>query len=67
MVKNHSSGDISDKLRLGFDRARLKFLEQKAKKNGVVIVSDMEGNVIQVPAKELLLAAKSNSHPKETN
>ncbi len=54
MVNNQLTGDISDKLRLGFDRARLKFLEKKAQQNGVVIISDAEGNVRQVPAKELL-------------
>jgi hypothetical protein len=52
---------------LGFDQARLKFLEQKARKNGIVIVSDMEGNATQVPAKELLIATRSKSAQKGNN
>jgi hypothetical protein len=67
MVNNQLTGDISDKLRLGFDQARLKFLEQKARKNGIVIVSDMEGNATQVPAKELLIATRSKSAQKGNN
>ena len=56
MVNNPTSGDISNTLRIGFDQARLKFLEKQAQQNGVVVVSDTDGNVGQVPAKELLAA-----------
>lgn len=65
MVNSQLSGDISDKLRVGFDRARLQFLEKKARQNGVVIVSDTEGNVKQIPAKELL--AVISQTPKKDN
>lgn len=61
--KTHT-GDISELLRIGFDKARLKFLEEKAKNNGVVIVSDMDGNVKKVPAKEMLVAAQKNTNKK---
>lgn len=54
MANNKKSEDISDKLRIGFDRARLKFLQKKAQENGYVIVSDAKGNVIRVPARDLL-------------
>jgi hypothetical protein len=58
--KQHTTGDISDKLRIGFDRARLKFLEEEAKTNGVVIVSDKQGNIKKIPAKDLLTALKNS-------
>ena len=61
MDNNQLPWDISDKLRLGFDRARLKFLEEKARKNGVVIIFDMEGNVKQVSAKQMLREARSKA------
>lgn len=60
MANKQIRGDISEKLQLGFDQARLKFLQKKAMQNGVVIISDMEGNVKQVPAKELLASTLKN-------
>jgi|GEM_PF-5483752 len=43
---------------VGFDQVRRKFLEQKAKKNGTVIISEVHGNVLHVPDKELLLVVQ---------
>lgn len=61
MVKGSLNGDLSDAMQIGFAKARLKFLERKAKENGVVIISDKDGYIKRVPAKELLLAAQKAS------
>ena len=67
MASSPLKGDISDKLRVRFDKARLKFLEEKAKNNGIVIVSDIEGNVKHVPAKQLLTEARAKFLKKDKN
>jgi hypothetical protein len=56
MVNKNVPGDLSEKMRIGFDKARLKLLEREAKNDGFLIISDKEGNIKKVPAKELLLA-----------
>lgn len=58
MANKELKGDISDKIRKGFDKARLKFLEEEAENNGVIIISDKNGNIKEVPAKDLLLEAQ---------
>ncbi len=56
MVNKNGTGDLSEKMRIGFDKARLKLLEQEAKNDGSLIISDKDGNIKKVPATELLLA-----------
>lgn len=60
MVNKMINGDLSEKMRIGFERARLKLLEQEAKNDGFLVISDKEGNIRKVPAKELLSALKND-------
>jgi hypothetical protein len=52
-MKRNKTEDISEKLRIGFERARQKLIEHEKKTNGYIVVSDKEGNVIKIPAKDL--------------
>jgi hypothetical protein len=61
MVNKNITGDLSEKMRIGFEKARLKLLEQEAKNNGVLVISDKDGNIKKVPAKELLLSAQKSA------
>lgn len=58
MFIRNTTGDLSEKMRIGLEKARLKLLEQEAKNNGVLVISDKEGNIKKVPARELLAASK---------
>jgi hypothetical protein len=51
--KSIKPGDISSKLAEGFLKARKKLIEEEKKNNGYLIISDKNGNVIKVPAKDL--------------
>jgi len=59
MVNKNVTGDLSAKMQTGFDKARLKLLEREAKNDGFLIISDKDGNIKKVPAKELLLAIQN--------
>jgi hypothetical protein len=59
MVNNNQQvNDLSDKMRIGLAKARLKFLEQEAKEGGTVVIADDEGTISEVPAKDLLQDAQ---------
>lgn len=45
--------DLSEKLKIGFEKARRKLIAEEKKNNGYLIVSDSEGNIKKVPAKDL--------------
>ena len=53
MKKKTKSEDISEKLKEGFERARKKLIEQEKARNGYLIVTDDEGKVKKIPAKDL--------------
>jgi hypothetical protein len=59
MMNKNVTGDLSEKMQIGFDKARLKLLEREAKNDGFLIISDKDGNIKKVPAKELLLAIQN--------
>ena len=44
--------DLSDKLRLAFDKAREQFIAEEKARNGYVVVSDKNGNIKRIPAKD---------------
>lgn len=46
-------GDISKKLQAGFAKARKMLIEKEKKSNGYLIVSDKNGKVKKIAAKEL--------------
>ena len=56
MVNKNVTEDLSERMQVGFDKARLKLLEREAKNDGFLIISDKDGHIKKVPAKELLLA-----------
>lgn len=45
--------DLSEALKKGFDKARKKLIEEEKKRNGFLIVSDENGTIKKVPAKNL--------------
>ena len=59
MENKNVTEDLSERMQVGFDKARLKLLEKEAKNDGYLIISDKDGNIKKVPAKELLLALKN--------
>ena len=52
MIENERE-DISEKLRIGFDRARKKLIAHKKATNGYIIVSDKKGSSKKIMAKDL--------------
>jgi len=44
--------DLSDKFRVAFDRAREQFIAEEKARNGYVVVSDKNGNIKRIPAKD---------------
>jgi hypothetical protein len=64
MAKVFHTGDISGLLQNGLQKARMKFLEEAAKNNRTVVVSDGKGNIKNVPAKELLHEAQKTLQKK---
>lgn len=44
---------LSDKLRLAFDNAREQVIAEEKARNGYLVVSDKNGKVIKIPAKDL--------------
>ena len=44
--------DLSDKLRIAFDKAREQFIAEEKARNGYVVVSDKNGNIKRIPAKD---------------
>lgn len=57
MSKDNLRGDLSEGFKIAFAKARLKFLKEQAAINGMVVLSDKDGNIKRVPAKELLETA----------
>ncbi|MEE0084736.1 MAG: ribosome recycling factor [Paludibacteraceae bacterium] len=45
---------ILDKLEAALKIAEIEFLEKKAANNETLILSDKDGNIVEIPAKELL-------------
>ena len=45
--------DLSDALKNGLDKARKKLIEEEKKRNGFLVVSDKNGVIKKIPAKDL--------------
>lgn len=43
-----------EKIKAALKIAEIEFLEKKAANNETVILSDKDGNIVEIPAKELL-------------
>ena len=52
LVKAKIKEDLSDKLRLAFDKAREQFIAEEKARDGYVVVSDKNGNIKKIPAKD---------------
>ncbi len=50
---NLKAGDISNKLKDGFEKVRRKLIEKEKKNNGYLILSDKKGNIKKISAKDL--------------
>jgi hypothetical protein len=51
--KNNSGEDLSKKLEKGFALARKRLIEYEKKNNGFLVISDENGNVKRIAAKDL--------------
>lgn len=45
--------DLTEALREGFHKTRKKLIEKEKKNNGYLIVTDKDGKVKKIPAKDL--------------
>lgn len=53
MISNKVKEDLSEKMKLGFEKARKKLIAEEKKNNGYLIVSDKDGNIKKIAAKDL--------------
>jgi hypothetical protein len=48
------SNELSEKFMAGLNLARKRLIEKRALENRTLVIADKDGNVKEVPAKELL-------------
>lgn len=53
MNNGTSIKDISASLEKGLEKARKKVIEMEKKNNGYIVISDKDGKVKKIPAKDL--------------
>lgn len=53
MEANKIKTDLSEKLKIGLEKARKKLIAEEKKNNGYLVISDSQGNIKKVPAKDL--------------
>ncbi len=53
MISNKVKEDLSEKMKLGFEKARQKLIAEEKACNGYLIISDKQGNIKKVPTKDL--------------
>jgi 5S rRNA maturation endonuclease (ribonuclease M5) len=60
-MNEYQLSDLAEKISKGLDIAFYKLVSDKAKNNGVLILSDEDGKIIRVKAKDLLKDFPDNS------
>ncbi len=53
MESNKIKTDLSEKMKIGFTKARNNLIAEEKKNNGYLIIADDKGNIKKVPAKDL--------------
>ncbi len=53
MISNKVKEDLSEKMKLGFEKARKQLIAKEKKNNGYLIVSDKQGNIKKIAAKDM--------------
>lgn len=53
MEKAKSKNELNDKIKIALDKAVKKIIADEKAKGGYLVVSDEEGNVKKIPAKDL--------------
>ncbi len=53
MISNKVKEDLSEKMKLGFEKAREKLIAKEKAPNGYLIASNKQGNIKKAAAKDL--------------
>lgn len=53
MEKVKAENDLSGKIKIALDKAVKKVIAEEKEKGGYLVVSDKDGNVKKIPAKDL--------------
>ena len=59
MIRANKSEDLSGKIKIALDKAVHKIIDAEKARDGYMVISDKEGNIKKVPAKDLDLPSQN--------